>query len=90
VLAVVGLAVLLLRRRRDGASLSRAALLLITAGAVGNYLDRVLRGYVVDFIHLHHWPVFNVADIYVTAGGALLALSILRGRRAARPDTPAG
>jgi len=78
VLAVVGLAVLLLRRRRDGASLSRAALLLITAGAVGNYLDRVLRGYVVDFIHLHHWPVFNVADIYVTLGGALLALSVIR------------
>jgi signal peptidase II len=88
-LAVLALLVGLLWRR-GGPSGLRVGLLLVTAGAVGNVLDRVLRGYVVDFIHLHHWPVFNVADIYVTAGGALLALSILRGRRAARPDTPAG
>jgi signal peptidase II len=81
-LAVLGLAVMLLRRR-DGASLIRVALLLITAGAVGNYLDRILRGYVVDFIHLRHWPVFNVADIYVTLGATLLAVSVIRSRRAA-------
>jgi signal peptidase II len=38
-----------------------------------NVLDRVVRGYVVDFVQVPHWPIFNVADIYVTAGAILLA-----------------
>jgi len=63
-------------------SSTRLALLLVTAGAVGNYLDRVLRGYVVDFMHVEHWPVFNVADTYVTLGVALLAISMIAGHRA--------
>jgi signal peptidase II len=52
----------------------RFALLLISAGAIGNGLDRLFRGYVVDFIHIHYWPVFNVADIYITVGTLLLVL----------------
>jgi len=56
----------------------QAALVLVMAGAVGNTLDRVARGYVVDFIHVPHWPVFNVADICVTAGAALLLWATLR------------
>jgi signal peptidase II len=78
---VVALLVALLARRR-ALGLVSVALLLVTAGAVGNYLDRVARGYVVDFIRLPHWPVFNVADAYVSAGMALLALWGLRARRA--------
>jgi len=60
---------------------ARVPLLLITAGAGGNYLDRIARGYVVDLVHIHHWPVFNVADVYVTAGVAMLALTIFRAQR---------
>lgn len=67
--------------------LMRAALLLITAGAIGNFADRILRGYVVDFMHLRHWPVFNVADIYVTAGVALFAWASLQRTR---PDPDGG
>ena len=73
-LALFALAALLVRRHPE-LPLARTALILVTAGAFGNYIDRVLRGYVVDFIHIHHWPVFNVADIYVTVGAATLALS---------------
>lgn len=65
---ISGIALLLLGMRRNTRSLTRACLLLICAGAVGNGLDRLVRGYVVDFLYLHHWPVFNVADIYITAG----------------------
>jgi signal peptidase II len=81
-LAVVAL-VALLMRRRPRPRVVEAALVLVTAGAIGNYLDRLTRGYVIDFVHLHHWPVFNVADVYVTGGAALLAvLSIfVRGER---------
>jgi len=55
-----------------------AALLLVAAGAMGNTLDRVARGYVVDFIHVPHWPVFNFADICVSAGAVLLVWATLR------------
>ena len=69
-LALIALLVLTARTERRW---PRAALLLLTAGAAGNHLDRLARGYVVDFIHVPHWPVFNVADAYVVAGAVLLA-----------------
>jgi signal peptidase II len=77
--ALAALTILLLRARASAAE--RAALLLLLAGAAGNYLDRVMRGYVVDFVHVQYWPVFNVADVFVTAGLALLFWSWLRPRR---------
>jgi len=77
-LAVVALALLLLRARTQP-RMRYWALVLVTAGAMGNYLDRLVRGYVVDFVHVHHWPVFNLADAYVTVGLFLLALGIFRG-----------
>jgi signal peptidase II len=64
----------MLRGRELGLA-QQAGIALIVAGALGNTLDRVVRGYVVDFMHLPHWPVFNVADVYVCVGAALLALS---------------
>lgn len=57
----------------------RMSLLLILSGAVGNIIDRVFRGYVVDFFEFtfFDWPVFNVADIYVVVGVILLTFLIL-------------
>lgn len=75
-LAILAVGALLLQRRVTGSL--RLGLFLVLAGALGNYLDRVARGYVIDFIHVTHWPVFNVADILVTAGGALVLLYGLR------------
>ena len=51
----------------------------IAAGAVGNMIDRIFRGYVVDFLYfqLIDFPVFNVADIYVTTASVVLILLIL-------------
>jgi signal peptidase II len=63
------------RRRRIARPLEQAAWALTAAGALGNLLDRVIRGYVVDFIHLHNWPVFNVADAALVAGVGLLILT---------------
>jgi len=86
-LAVAGLAIPLLltfwfvRRRAPWYEHTTYAVLL--AGILGNGLDRALRGYVVDFIHLHHWPVFNVADICLTIGMVLFLLMNLRHERVA-------
>jgi lipoprotein signal peptidase len=49
--------------------------LLILSGALSNMIDRVLHSCVIDFIDLHFWPVFNLADIYITIGAALLVMS---------------
>lgn len=59
------------------------SLMLILSGAIGNLIDRIQNGYVVDFIHLHYgdkfsWPIFNVADIAITIGAILLAILMLR------------
>ncbi len=62
-------------RRRYAPRAEQAAYALIMAGAAGNLIDRVLRGFVVDFIYLHYWPVFNVADMAVVGGAVLLAWS---------------
>lgn len=62
---------------------SSIAIGLILGGALGNLLDRIFRGSVVDFIDLPHWPTFNLADVAITVGVVLLILGSLRsgGRR---------
>ena len=89
-LGVLAIAALLLRRRPPGPQRPavRVALMAVLAGAIGNYADRLFRGYVVDFVHLHHWPVFNVADAYVTAGAALLAWLVISGAGASSGRPP--
>ncbi|MBM3252521.1 MAG: signal peptidase II [Candidatus Omnitrophica bacterium] len=53
------------------------SLSLILAGALGNLIDRLFLGYVIDFLDFRIWPVFNVADSAITIGAILLAFSIL-------------
>ncbi len=47
---------------------------LITGGAVGNFIDRLLHQYVIDFFDLGWWPVFNIADMAIVCGGILLII----------------
>jgi len=54
------------------------SLSLIFAGALGNLIDRVFLGYVIDFFDFRIWPVFNVADSAITIGTLLLGYSILK------------
>lgn len=67
----------------------RWAMTLLLAGAAGNMIDRVRRGEVTDFLHLHigelfHWATFNAADVYIAAGLVLLVLDVLRPQGTAR------
>lgn len=60
------------------------ALALVLGGAIGNLIDRLRFGHVVDFLDFHaggwHWPAFNLADSAITCGAALLVLLALAGR----------
>lgn len=72
----------LLRRLRPGAGWIAIALTLILGGALGNLIDRVLYGFVIDFVDvywgIHHWPAFNIADSAITAGAVMLAIDTFR------------
>ncbi|MCK4609156.1 MAG: lipoprotein signal peptidase [Gammaproteobacteria bacterium] len=60
------------------------ALALIVGGALGNVIDRIIHGYVIDFLDFHvsvwHWPAFNVADSGITIGAALIILQFFLSR----------
>jgi signal peptidase II len=68
--------IVFLLKKTAGRPLFSAALALILGGAVGNVIDRVLYGYVIDFLDFYlgawHFPAFNVADSAITVGAALL------------------
>ncbi|MEL4178082.1 signal peptidase II [Roseateles sp. PN1] len=70
-------------RRHGQQSLFASALSLILGGAIGNVVDRLMHGYVVDFIQVHwgakyYFPSFNIADSAITIGAVLLILDELR------------
>ena len=76
-----------LLRRYSRQTLFCFALSLILGGAIGNVIDRVLFGAVIDFLDFHvagyHWPAFNVADSAITCGAALLVWEGLRSGKSA-------
>jgi signal peptidase II len=91
VLATLGLAALSLltwlyvRNRARMNAWGHLGFVMALAGALGNVGDRFVRGYVVDFIHISYWPVFNVADILVCLG---MALTLVGARKALKGSTP--
>ena len=87
-LAIIALNILFLsalwfvRKRYFSASKwQEAGLLFVLAGGTSNCLDRIVRGYVVDFIHFEPIPTFNVADVWVNVGVALLIIHALLNAR---------
>ena len=58
------------------------ALTMIIAGAVSNIFDRMINGYVIDFLYLHYkemyWPAFNFADIYISIGICIFLYQVLK------------
>ena len=88
--AVAAVLIVFLLRRNVADRLFCFALGLILGGALGNLVDRILLGAVVDFLHFHvaqyYWPAFNVADSAITCGAGLLIWDSLR-RSNARPKT---
>jgi len=82
--------ILYLLARHGTQRLFSAALALILGGALGNVIDRIAHGHVIDFLDFHwggwHWPAFNVADSAIVCGAGLLILDeLLRLRKAGSP-----
>lgn len=85
--ALLGLAVAIfiisyLRQIPKNAKLLAWGLALVLGGAIGNVIDRFIHGYVIDFIHVHyadvwHYPIFNIADIGICIGMALVVIDML-------------
>jgi len=90
-LSVIGIGaslfILYLLARHGSQRLFSLALAMILGGAIGNVIDRLAHGHVIDFLDFHvggwHWPAFNVADSAIVGGAILLVIDeLLRVRRA--------
>jgi len=64
------------------------ALFLILSGAIGNLTDRITYGYVLDFIDLRVWPVFNIADSAITIGAILILFYLFNTKSNTKDRTP--
>lgn len=94
ILVLAGLLGYLWQQAGAATRLERTAVSLLMGGAMGNLIDRLRLGYVVDYLDVFvgddHWPTFNLADSAVSTGIACLVLVMLRGRLAALDRPPAG
>lgn len=86
---VIGVLVVWLRRLPAHEVRTSLALSLILGGAAGNLIDRLVYGYVIDFIDVYydswHWPAFNVADAAISVGAFLLLLDAFGGNKKKLP-----
>lgn len=88
----VGIVMWLRSLPRRGAGWLACALALVMGGALGNVIDRLLHGYVIDFLHFHwqrwYYPAFNVADTAITIGAVMLIIDALWPRRRTGAEQP--
>ena len=80
--SVLAISIILFYLKKSPA-FEKLALVLILSGAIGNLIDRISLGYVIDFVDFHiepyfYWPVFNVADSAITIGACMLGWLLLR------------
>lgn len=80
--AAAAIVILVLLKRHAGQRLFCWALALVLGGAVGNLIDRLIHGHVIDFLDFYvgnwHWPAFNIADSAIFVGAALFIIDELR------------
>ncbi|MDP3841847.1 MAG: signal peptidase II [Oxalobacteraceae bacterium] len=79
---IAALVIVYMLQRHAGQRLFCWALALILGGAIGNVIDRIMYGHVIDFLDLHwggwHWPAFNIADSAIFIGAGMFILDELR------------
>ncbi|OGD23142.1 MAG: signal peptidase II [Candidatus Aminicenantes bacterium RBG_13_64_14] len=89
--AALALVVYFFFKTPSGDQLMKVALTLIAAGALGNQFDRLIRGYVIDFLDFYvgqaHWPSFNAADSCITIGACLMLVILFRRKSECSPSS---
>ena len=79
-----GFIIVMLRRLREGETGLATALAFILGGAIGNLIDRIVYGEVIDFLDVYwsnyHWPAFNVADSFITIGVTITLFYLIRAK----------
>lgn len=90
-LLALGLVVFYFFKTPPSDRLMKISLALIMAGALGNLLDRITRGFVIDFLDVYvrnaHWPFFNVADSCISVGAVLMLFIFFRRKPACTPSS---
>ena len=90
-IAALALVVYYFFKTPAGDKLMKVALTLITAGALGNQFDRLIRGHVIDFLDFYvgqaHWPFFNAADSCITIGACLMLVILFRRKPECSPSS---
>ncbi|MFH0913575.1 MAG: signal peptidase II [Candidatus Omnitrophota bacterium] len=84
--AVVLILAVLKKNKYRKCSFYNISLSLILAGALGNLIDRLIRGHIVDFLDFRIWPVFNLADSAITVGAILLGFSLFKLGRTVKQE----
>lgn len=80
IIIIGGLLIYIIKNFSNLSRVVNVSLLLVLAGGIGNLIDRIFRGYVIDYIdinNLFEFPVFNLADIFVVVGVAIIIICIL-------------
>ena len=78
--AVLGAGFYIMPKLKKQACLARYGAIFLLAGAVGNLIDRIQNGLVVDFLDFRIWPVFNIADIAIVCGTFFILYSMVRSK----------
>lgn len=85
-LVAIGFILVLLKRLPSGETGLITALAFILGGAIGNLIDRIAYGEVIDFLDFYwsgyHWPAFNLADSFITIGVLIIAYYLIRAKGA--------
>jgi signal peptidase II len=80
----IGFILVMLKRLRESETGLAAALAFILGGAIGNLIDRIVYGEVIDFLDvywsIYHWPAFNVADSFITIGVAITLFYLIKAK----------
>jgi signal peptidase II len=80
-LILAGIGIWYTKNKEQLSFVHQLSLVLVVSGALGNVIDRIIHGFVIDFLDVsigtYHWPAFNVADSCISIGAVLLAVSLL-------------
>lgn len=84
--AIVTALIILFWKRKSWSICMKLSIAFICGGGLGNLIDRIVQGYVVDLFDFRVFPVFNIADIFICVGCGLLLLDVLRSERKKKDD----